>query len=457
MLNLFNIHVLMKKILLFMLCILSFALQAQQTWQVELPFELTFPLGDIKDLTKASDGGFITLVETGDSPTSTYFPNLAISKITASGNHVWSKEYDFNISMPTNQIAGPKGQAVVGLSNGDIVVVGTIYENETTNGFFFKMNENGDSLLYKKYDTYGGFSLLDNDENVIILRTFSNGTKIIKLDESGEVISEVSLDTEASRITLDDEDRFYTSYNDFGTVTYEVFSSNGDSITEKSMNGAAQILAKSLDGAVVSFSKYSFLSLDENLETIWEVPTESFEITSSGLQDFHALKATMDNGYILGGTTGSFSDELSFLIKLEQEGELDWRYAYSLSALPINAIYDIEEVSDGYVCLGGNKYTDRGWLIKILENGFISSSYTPDQAFDITIFPNPFAEHIKLSIPDHFEGEVHIFDANGRELLHQVVNTDLTINLVHLPCGVYFLQVNNLKKQTITTKKIIKH
>ncbi len=449
----------MKKIILLMILTLPFALQAQQTWQVELPFELTFPLGDIKDLTKASDGGFIALVETGDSPTSTYFPNLAISKINASGNHVWSKEYDFNISMPTNQIAGPKGQAVVGLSNGDIVVVGTIYENGTTNGFFFKMNENGDSLLYKKYDTYGGFSLLDNTPETITVRTFSNGKKIIKLNGLGDVISEVSINSEGLFMATDQNGYFYSAYNDSGNANFEIYASNGDSITERQIIGdPVRILTKNTNGFIVSLSKYTFFELDENVETTWEVPTESFEITSSGLQDFHTLKATMDNGYILGGTTGSFSDELSFLIKLKQEGELDWRYAYSLFALPINAIYDIEEVSDGYVCLGGNKYTNRGWLIKILENGFISSSNTPDQTFiDLQVFPNPFAENITLAVPDHFEGVLRIFDTNGTELIHQVVNTDLNLSLHHLPSGLHFLQVTSQATQIIATQKIIKH
>ncbi len=73
MLNLFNIHVLMKKILLFMLCILSFALQAQQTWQVELPYTTSCPECDTKKLIKTIDGGYLILLRKVVDPPSTPF------------------------------------------------------------------------------------------------------------------------------------------------------------------------------------------------------------------------------------------------------------------------------------------------------------------------------------------------------------------------------------------------
>lgn len=76
---------------------------------------------------------------------------------------------------------------------------------------------------------------------------------------------------------------------------------------------------------------------------------------------------------------------------------------------------------------------------------------------DLTFYPNPVQDIIKLNLtkPDYYE--INIFNSAGQKLLQKTITSDvLTIDLTSLNDGIYFITVDN-KTERWTSKIIKKH
>ncbi|WP_191858924.1 T9SS type A sorting domain-containing protein, partial [Hanstruepera ponticola] len=82
---------------------------------------------------------------------------------------------------------------------------------------------------------------------------------------------------------------------------------------------------------------------------------------------------------------------------------------------------------------------------------------------DVTVQPNPFNTHIRISLPTNFNGDkysIKLFDINGRVVYNQILtstNGEITIqNIDELQQGSYFIKIVNSNTGNTIVKKLLK-
>lgn len=76
---------------------------------------------------------------------------------------------------------------------------------------------------------------------------------------------------------------------------------------------------------------------------------------------------------------------------------------------------------------------------------------------DLTIYPNPVQDIIKLNLTKLDNYEINIYNSSGQKLIQKTISSDvLTIDLTSLNDGIYFITVDN-KTERWTSKIIKKH
>lgn len=100
-----------------------------------------------------------------------------------------------------------------------------------------------------------------------------------------------------------------------------------------------------------------------------------------------------------------------------------------------------------------------GVLISELSGVEAGSTGTPsikDQPEKLSVYPNPTAGTFKL-ITGHYTSQlVQVYDLNGKEVFSQTIDGPATINLTHLPEGIYNVQVTE-NNNRMNTRVIITH
>ena len=57
------------------------------------------------------------------------------------------------------------------------------------------------------------------------------------------------------------------------------------------------------------------------------------------------------------------------------------------------------------------------------------------------MYPNPARERLTIRLEDSFQGEVKLFDLQGRQLLNEKGQANLNLDIAHIPPGLYIVQV----------------
>jgi len=74
----------------------------------------------------------------------------------------------------------------------------------------------------------------------------------------------------------------------------------------------------------------------------------------------------------------------------------------------------------------------------------------------IRIYPNPTTGELRITSYELREGKIEIFDVYGRTVgAYPCGRPEATINIAHLPAGIYFVKVKNENSEI--TQKVIKH
>ncbi len=96
------------------------------------------------------------------------------------------------------------------------------------------------------------------------------------------------------------------------------------------------------------------LAGDAHLVPYIPVATSVFEKTFGGVSSEMGvdLEITVDNGFIIGGSTSSFSNQDMYLIKLDSTGTLEWSKVYHSNNF-IDRLHDVKQTSDGGYYLVG--------------------------------------------------------------------------------------------------------
>ena len=130
-------------------------------------------------------------------------------------------------------------------------------------------------------------------------------------------------------------------------------------------------------------SDYWVVKVDSLGELEWEK-----NYGGSGLEIGHAIKPTMDGGYILSGSSTSTDGDATshwggldyWILKLDSDGEIIWEKNYG--GYSSENGYSIQPTSDGGYVIGGSSQSDNGdvtsnigsfdyWIVKIDEIGNI--------------------------------------------------------------------------------------
>lgn len=94
-----------------------------------------------------------------------------------------------------------------------------------------------------------------------------------------------------------------------------------------------------------------------------------------------------------------------------------------------------------------------------LNEGFGSNHLTVKSSdLQISIYPNPTTDFVKMSFDGVFEGSYRVNNILGKNLKEGVImDRSLLIDLSDLKTGMYLLSIYNIEQKKITTRKIIKN
>lgn len=180
-------------------------------------------------------------------------------------------------------------------------------------------------------------------------------------------------------------------------------------------------------------------------------------ITFNGNDDGIDIVETLDNCYVIIGTTDSFgaggADAL--VIKVDESGDTLW--TKTIGGVLDDYANSIVETDEGdFIIAGSTESFGAGesdaWLIKLDNEGNSVEFLTPNHPFDYELnpaYPNPFNSSTSISfiIPMHSKVSIDLYDISGRYIKgiadgeFSAGEHRIDINGNSLPSGVYFVRM----------------
>lgn len=159
---------------------------------------------DITDLAPSRDGNFYVSGEgNGFKTTSGYCKSdLVVAKLSPEGRRIWSRSYGNAIHKGSDG-----GRFVKELSNGDVLVVGNIYESQSrSNVLVARLDSQGEPVWTKSYGASGNQYALTGIElpngDLWIGAQAMGGAHLLILDSSGQLKSARNLNTQGGIVKL---------------------------------------------------------------------------------------------------------------------------------------------------------------------------------------------------------------------------------------------------------------
>ncbi len=279
-----------------------------------------------------------------------------------------------------------EGNSVQQTNDGGYIITG--YTESFGSGFrdvyLIKTNANGDTLWTKTYGGTGyddGLSVQQTNDNGYIIAGATNSfgavncdVYLIKTDANGDTLwtktyGGTDYDIGYSGQQTNDNGYIIAGYTySFGAGMGDVYllktDSVGDTLWTKTFGGAGDDMGNSVkqtndNGYIIAGKTYSFgsgmgdiylIKTDFIGDTLW---TKTYGGT--GWDEGTSVQQTIDNGYIIAGTTTSFGagGYDVYLIKTNENGDTLWTKTY------------------------GGTLDDFGWSVKqTIDNGYIIAGHT---------------------------------------------------------------------------------
>jgi len=429
--------------------------------------------------------------------------DLELTCLDSEGNVFWVKGFDLgeNESIQTISNAG-----------NDLIIISDALENFGTGQYswdisFIKTDISGNVLLSKKIKTLdetGGhpvYGIADSpykmikcsdESGFLIIGHYSNYTTdsdafIIKTDNEGEVLWSYRYggdETEVLNDGVETEDGNFiftgTSYS-FGNV-----SNDGD-IWVLGIDSMGNILFSRNYGkygtdrgrSIVKAGAGSYIITGETL-SYGNPQTEAFmlEIDSegeamhfetfgeAGHQYGRSVVYNSDNTITIGGRTSNWFGGFDFFVIKKELGSLSCnsytniysvlnnptppeRIPYEVVSVPVAVTEYIPVYQESVAVL----QTDN--ICPPLD---VNDFDNPNNSSGFLLYPNPAADMVTISSldPDNPVTEIHCYDMLGKKVMHKKqTSTDITLNIEHLPKGIYIAYIIS-QNGNITTKKIVK-
>jgi hypothetical protein len=420
---------------------------------------------------QTSDGGYIVAGMT------TSFGNkgqVYLIKTNASGDTLWTKiyggpEYDYSYAVQQTTDRG--------------YIVSGVCDNNTANPqvYLIKTDSSGDMLWAR---TYGGarydagYSVQQTSDRGYIVGgytlSFGNGSQVylIKTNASGDTLWTRTYGDTGSEYGYSVQQTSDGGYIIAGIVN--MFGNNdqvyliktnsfGDTLWTRNYGGAytdwGESVQQTQDGGYIiagftnsfgpgtpSYTNVYLIKTNASGDTLW---TRAY----GGLRSDagFSVKQTQDGGYIVAGSTSSFSDTLDnvYLIKTNASGDTLWTRTYG--GADYDYAYSVGLTTDGGYIIAGVTGFDV-YLIKTDANGNVGveTAGVRGQGLGvrITAKPNPFTAF--SMVPGHEAERFNLYDIAGRK-----VGTYRGDRIGEgLGAGVYFLAPEGGKAKPVRIVKV---
>ena len=450
----------MKILYFFTFLLGSLSLSAQQ-WQTELPYTSGFPLGDIRDFITTNDHGFLVLLRTIDEEEENYTKIVhTMVKYDSLGSFEWDRNYDFGVSGPWGSSSGGGATPVniIQLENSNYMMTGGFRDIDTTFAYILITNFVGDSIL--SFHSSGNFNLQYVNEEIYTRRINNNISTIVQLNYFGEVIEEIGLEDGESifDFVVSEIGEIY-AYRGVNPRSYKQYNQNGSLLNENPTFDRASLLVANELGGITAYEE-DLIRMDSNLNIVWQIPHEEIYpgIPENAYEGSDIIQ-TEDEGCIVAGY---IFDDFVFgvsMTKYDSAGTRLWGGTYPSDVLPMTYLHQVKEVSDGLVVLGGNRFTEEIWLVKLYRDGnwVTSTEDLLKTKVGMVVYPNPGKGNLNIKFSRKVSGRVTILNGQGKTIKTlNINNTDATQQfLSSVPSGFYYVQFVDEEGYPSTVKYIV--
>lgn len=455
----------MKIIYLAIFLLGNISLLAQQ-WQTELPYTSGFPLGDIRDFITTNDNGFLVLLRDIDEEEEEFTKIVhTMIKYDSLGNFEWDRVYDFGVNGPWGSSSGGGATPgrVIQLENSNYMMTGwfrgldsMLTDVDTT--YIFITDSEGDSISFFESPNYQDLQYFNEEVFVSLENDFDLGF-ILKLNDMGEVIEEIELEGEEITSTIVSENGRIYAYRGLNPRSYKKYNQVGELLYESLTLDRATNLVENVIGGITAYSS-DLIMMDSNLNIKWQFTHEELYpgIPDSGHSGTDIIQ-TIDGGFII---TGYITDDFFsgvFISKYTSEGVRLWGGSYPPDVLPMTYLHQVKEVSDGLVVLGGNRFTEKIWLVKLYSDGnwVTNTEDLLEMGAGMMIYPNPGKGNLNIKFSKKVTGQINILNSQGQNIKTAIIqNTDAAQQfLSNLSSGFYWIQFVDQKGYPSTVKYIV--
>ncbi|MCF8372321.1 MAG: T9SS type A sorting domain-containing protein [Bacteroidales bacterium] len=315
--------------------------------------------------------------------------------------------------------------------------------------FIFRLNQDGDSLFAKIYDTPGLHFASD-----ILETQNSNGYYLFSIwpglnyNEGKTSIVEVDYNFEVLKILGTTHNTRNASVEWFNDTSFIASGHRNFSTSPLSTDYIEKIGVSIIGLSDTVINEYYWGQPDTIIQpTAYNnLGFHNSDIYYSGVLNFH-LPYTTDVSWIV-------------LIKLDSNLNPLWqKFIGGDKFYQVFSMYVIEDGScllTGFAIdfLNGNDDLDL-YLAKIGPNGeFLSSPETPQSLMEVKLYPNPGSDYFMLDVrlPEQ-KNRIELFDLNGKCCLQKdIQNGSNTINTSKLPSGVYVFKIISNTKEVLSGK-----
>jgi len=402
-------------------------------------------------------------------------------KISQNGDSLWSKTFGGD----RNDV----GNSVKQCNDNGFIIAG--YKNDLElfdrDLYLIKTDENGNeewSKVYGVEDVDEGANSVcqTNDNGYIVAGYIGTGVGgfgdvyLLKTDENGDTLWTKRIGGDEIDVAEDIQQTKDNGYiiaghtHSFGSGNTDVWliktNENGDTLWTRTYGGQDNDGGNSIDqtidnGYVITGSTRSFgdgsadiylIKTNHQGDTLW-----TKVISGRGSDAGKSIQQTYDNGFIITGhtqQTGDFNFDM-WLIKIDNSGILLWDRLFSGDNSSISTRgYCVSQTEDnGYIVCGENvSGLDADlYMVKTDENGSLYiDANTLHISREVKIHPNPTDEDCRVEIGIGDES-LEIIDLNG-QTIHYEKFDPITghiykqIDLSHLPTGIYLIKIKGGKK-----------
>lgn len=449
-------------------------------------------LGDFSgEVIQTNDEGYIlvgyTYSEDGDVESKKGEADFWIIRLNKLGEILWNKTYGgskLDYAFEIKEIADNE-YIVLGISESND---GDLAENHGDfDTWLLKIDGNGEIIWKKNFPKKYDSLELTSDNGFIIAGGGYEGIRVVKLDDSGNILWENShTNGDEERVSTilhtrnggyiiggskksteieEDQDAYILKLNEIGEIEWE------KTIGTKAFDVISTVI-QSVDGNFI-FSGYIIkrfsdtdgvvwiLKLTEKGDFVWErtFGDNKIELTYSSAN-------TKDGNFIFAGTLKKNRDGINiknkyWVIKVDANGNLIWETLYGGTEEDIaTSIYPTTD--NGYILLGTSESIDGDvkennghsdiWVVK-LSPDFKRIENSEERLIMLRVYPNPSRGNIIVET-EKPGVKIDVFSMAGVKI-KTAESVGMQIDVKNLEEGIYFLKVEN-QDETTYSKIIIR-